>query len=593
MKTIKIFIALFTVTFLAACNDDFMERYPLDKITDQNFWKSESDLKKYVDTFYPSYVIGFGSGWQDNTLQPRGHNIAATVYGDVISDNAAPNSYSRVAANEYTAYLTGTSSSIGYSFSNIRSLNIFIENYDRADIDPSIKNNYLGEVLFFKAWDYFDKVKTWGEVPWLSHSLETNSEELQAPKTERKALLDSIISVLDEAISYLPPKGDEKNNRINREMALFLKARIGLYEGTFRKYHSLGLDADKFLNYTVEASEELINSGKFDLVQGNTDDVYYNLFATESYENNPEAILWRQYSTALTYGSAFSRYYTQNLRHQFGATRSLVDEYLCEDGLPIGTSSVFQGKSSLSEELKNRDPRLTQTIADFGTYNLAVNVSQGAENAPYPNLPGMGGNKTPTGYRVAKWWYNSEEDWNRTTNGQQAGLMWRYAEVLLNYAEAKYELGEITQDVIDQTINRLKERVAMPKLILGSEPSDSRLDNIYTNYVGYTPSPILREIRRERRVEMAFENTRWDDLVRWKAGKLLEVPVEGIKFNANEFPDIEVNKDIFLSEDGYILPYYQTLPEGRKWDDRQYLFPFALEELTLNKNLEQNDGWEK
>lgn len=589
----KICIALFTVASLAACNDDFMERYPLDKITDQNFWQSENDLKKYVNTFYPQYILGFGSGWQDNTIQPRGHNVAGTVYGDIITDNAAPLSYSKVAAGEYIAYLSGTSSSIGYDFKNVRSLNIFLENYDRAEIDESIKNAYLGEVLFFKAWDYFDKVKNWGEVPWLSHSLQTNSEELNDPKTERGALLDSIIYSLDKAISYLPNKGDEQNNRVNKEMALFLKARIGLYEGTFRKYHALGLDADKFLKYAVEASEELMNGGKYSLTQGDTDEVYYNLFATESYADNSEAILWRQYSTALTYGSAFSRYYTQNLRHQFGATRSLVDEYLCKDGLPIESSAVFQGKSSLSEELKNRDPRLTQTIADFGTYNLAIGVSQGAENAPYPNLQGMNGNKTPTGYRVAKWWYNSVEDWDRTTNGQQAGLMWRYAEVLLIYAEAKYELGEISQDVIDQTINELRDRVGMPKLVLGSEPADQRLDNIYAEYVGYTPEPILREIRRERRVEMAFENTRWDDLVRWKAGNLLEVPVEGIKFNQSEFPDLEIGKDIFLSDEGYILPYYETLPNGRKWEDHQYLFPFSLEELTLNKNLEQNEGWEK
>lgn len=586
------FLAFSTAVLFTSCNDDFMERYPLDRITDQNYWDTENDLQLYVNTFYPEYITGFGSAWQDGTIQPRGHNVAGTVYGDIITDNAAPNTYSSVAADEYISYLTSSSSGIGYNFTNIRRLNIFIENYDRAQIDQSIKNRYLGEVLFFKAWDYFDKVKNWGEVSWLVTSLETDSEELFAPRTPREELLDSIIYTIDKAIEYLPAKGSEQNNRVNKEMALFLKSRIGLYEGTFRKYHNLGLDANQFLRYTTEASESLMN-GQYSLAQGDKNSVYYNLFATESYSGNPEVILWREYSTALTYGSAFSRYFTQNQRHQFGATRSLVDEYLCDDGLTIDNSPSFEGKSSLSTELRNRDPRLTQTIADFGTYNLAVGTAQGAENAPMPNIPGLSGNKTPTGYRVAKWWYDSLIDWDRVTNGQQAGLMWRYAEVLLNYAEAKYELGEISQGVLDQTINLLRDRVEMPPLILGSEPVDTRLDNIYQTYVGAAINPTLREIRRERRVEMAFENTRWDDLVRWRAGELLEVPVHGIKFNQEEFPTVVVDRDVFLSSDGYIEPYRQTLPNGRKWDDRQYLFPFSLEELVINRQLEQNPGWDK
>ncbi len=583
---------------MSSCNDEFMERYPLDRITDQNYWLTENDLQLYVNAFYPSYVVGFGSVWQDGTVQPRGHNVAGTVYGDVMSDNGAPNGYNQYLADQYVSYLSAASTGTGYNFTNIRNLNIFIENYNRSAISQDLKNRYLGEALFFKAWDYFDKVKTWGEVPWLSRSLQTNSEELFAPKTPRGALLDSIVVSLDKAIQYLPAKGSEANNRINKEMALFLKMRVGLYEGTFRKYHKLSLDANTYLRHASDAAEQLMNGGKYSLVQGNHESVYNSLFATESYTGNTEAILWRQYSTSLTYGSAFSRYFTQNLRHQFGATRSLVDEYLCADGLPISNSPLFKGKDNLSTELQNRDPRLKQTIADFGTYNLATTVTQGTENRPYPNLPGTAGNKCPTGYRLAKWWYNSPTDWDRTTNGMQAGLMWRYAEVLLNYAEAKYELGEISQDVVDKTVNLLRKRVGMPELKLGAEPADPRLDQVYSTYVGYSIAPVLREIRRERRVEMAFENTRWDDIVRWRAGGLISVPVEGMKFNPADYPATSAlsrlvpGKDIFLTAEGYINPYAQTLPNGRKWNDRLYLFPFTLQELILNKSLTQNPGWD-
>ncbi|SMD04941.1 RagB/SusD family nutrient uptake outer membrane protein [Pedobacter nyackensis] len=573
------------------CKKDGLDRFPLDKITDLNFWKTENDLKLYVNSFYPTYVVGFGSGNADGTMQPYGVNVSTLVYGDLITDNAAPNGYSKVGTDEYIAYLSGANDLGGWKFEGIRSLNYFLDNYKRGNLSNDIVKPYLGEVYFFKAWDYFDKVKLFGDVPWLEHSLQTNSPELYAPRTPRAQVLDSVIMILDRAIEYLPAKGTEANNRLNKDMALFLKSRIGLYEGTYRKYHTaLGLDGSKFLNYAVQASEALLS--KYQLVQGDRNTVYNSLFATETYNANTEIILWRQYDGSLNYGAAFSRYFTQNQRHQFGATRSLVDDYLCSDGLSISTSPLFQGKGSIQSEMQNRDPRLTQTIANFGTYQLSSSTIMGSENAPTPNLPGMNGNKCPTGYRVAKWFYNNPADWNRVTNGQQAAPVFRFAEILLNYAEAKYELGQADQSVIDKTINKLRDRVGMAHLIVGSEPADPRLDAIYRTYVGGTINPLLREIRRERRIEMAFENTRWDDLMRWKAGKLIDVPIEGIKFVQSRFPKVVINKDVYLSADGYIIPYFKTLPNGRKFDEsKAYLFPIPIQDLLLNTNLKQNPNW--
>lgn len=593
-KNIKLFIlGIASGLILFSCKKDGIDRFPKDSITDLNFWKTENDLKLYVNSFYPTYVVGFGSVWADETVQPFGVNVGTLVYGDLVTDNAALNTYSKVGTDEYISYLSGANDSGGWKFEGIRSLNYFLDNYKRGNLPEAVVKPYLGEVYFFKAWDYFDKVKLFGDVPWLSHSLQTNAPELNAARTPRAQVMDSVIAILDQAIEYLPAKGAEKNNRLNKDMALFLKSRIGLYEGTYRKYHSnLGLDANKFLNYSVAASEALL--GKYTLMQGNHNTVYNSLFATESYTGNTEIILWREYSTDLAYGAAFSRYFAQNQRHQFGATRSLVDEYLCADGLTISTSPNFQGKGSIQSEMLNRDPRLAQTIANFGTYQLSATTIMGSENAPLPNLPGMNGNKCPTGYRVAKWFYNSPADWNRVTNGQQAAPVFRFAEILLNYAEAKYELGQADQAVIDQTINKLRDRVGMARLTVGNEPADPRLDAIYQTYVGGTIAPLLREIRRERRVEMAFENTRWDDLVRWKAGNLIDVPVEGIKFVQSQFPKVVVNKDVYLSADGYIMPYFRTLPNGRKFAaNKAYLFPIPIQDLLLNKNLKQNPNWKE
>ncbi|UCS95450.1 RagB/SusD family nutrient uptake outer membrane protein [Echinicola marina] len=591
MKKIYIVITCFA-GLLWGCNDEFMERYPLDQISDENFWRTEQDLELYCNNFYPTYIKGFGSGWGTNSVAPYGYN-EAIAYGDVITDNGAPQSYSKVTADQYNGHISGGSGSGGWSWSDMREFNYFLDNYQRGDIDPAVRNVYAGEILFFKAWDYFKKVKTFGDVPWLTHVVQTNSPELLAPRTPRAEVMDSVLHILDKAIGYLPEKGTEKPDRLNKDVALHLKSRICLYEGTYRKYHTeLGLDETKFLEEAVDAAEKLMG-GTYSLYStGDAVNDYNDLFATYSYDGNPEAILWKEYSEDLTMGVAFSRYYAQNLRHRHGATRSLVDEYLCEDGLPIAVSPLFMGKDSIQREMMNRDPRLPQTVANFGTYNLQAGV-QGANNAPKPNIPGLNGNKCPTGYRVAKWFLNDPADWDRVTNGMQAALVFRYAEVLLNYAEAKYELGQLDQAVLDETVNAIRERVDMPPLVMGNIPEDPIMDGNYATYCSYVPEPVLREIRRERRVELAFESFRWDDLMRWKAGRFLEIPVEGIKFVQEQFPTVVVDKDVFLSEDGYILPYYQTLPDGRKFDEeKQYLFPIPIEDLVLNQNLEQNPGWE-
>lgn len=593
MNKIKLhtYILLTFLFSLAGCNDSFLALSPVDKISDANYWKTPEDLKLYNNALYPTYVSGFGYDFADGTVAPYGINVSTIPYGDVITDNAAPNTYSRVTTNEYIAYLSGGSGSNGWNWANVRQLNFFLDNYSRVQGPAATINIYLGEIYFFKAMEYFQKVKTFGDVPWLNKALDTKSEELYAARTSREVVMDSVMNILNKAITFLPEKGKEEAGRVNKNAALFLKARIGLFEGTFRKYHNKG-DGTKFLKACTEACEAIMAKNVYRLYTTNKPEEDYNtLFAQTQYSTNPEIILYKEYSSTLNMGAAFSRYYAQNLRHQHGATRDLVDEYLCADGLPISQSPLYQGKSTLTKELTDRDPRLRQTICDYNTYQLRAGV-QGANNAPLPNIPGLSGNKCPTGYRVAKWFYNNPTDWDLVTLGQQACPIYRYAEVLLNYAEAKYELGEISQDVIDKTINVIRARVKMPALNMTKIPADEYLDNKILKYIGYKPAPILREIRRERRVEMAFENTRWDDLMRWKAGKFLEIPVEGFKFEQARFPTLKVDKDVFLSPEGYIKPYHQVLPNGRTWDDRQYLFPIPIEDLVLNPQLVQNPGWQ-
>lgn len=592
MRSKIITLVVFSI-ILFSCKKEFLDRFPLDSINDANFWATEQDLELYANNLYPQYIVGFGYGFGDATIQPYGYTQAAIAYGDVITDNAAPNSYSRVAANEYISHLSGTSGSGGWNFGNLRTINLFLENFRRANIPVSVQNIYGGEIYFFKAWDYFEKVKLFGDVPWLSTTLTSTSPELYSARTPRNIVMDSVLNILDTAIAWLPAKGKQKPDRLNKDHALFLKMRVGLHEGTYRKYHTeLNLDGAKFLQAAVNACEQLMAGGYSLKKTGDPAQVYNSLFAQETYRGNPEIILSKEYSQTLELGVAFSRYFAQNLRHQFGATRNFVDEYLCKDGLPISSSPLFLGKDSIQRELQNRDPRLSQTIANFGTYNLMSGV-QGANNAPKPNIPGLSGNKCPTGYRLAKWFYNSPADWDRVINGMQAAPVFRYAEVLLGYAEAKFELGQCDQAVINQTINVIRDRVGMPHLDIVAIAADPVLDGNYSTYCSYVPNSLLREIRRERRVEMAFENTRWDDLMRWKAGRFLEIPVEGMKFVQSQFPSVKIDKDVFLSSGGFLLPYAKTLPNGRKFDEtKQYLFPIPVEDLVLNPELKQNLNWQ-
>lgn len=592
MKSKIITLVVFS-TMLFSCKKEFLDRFPLDSINDANFWTTEQDLQLYANSLYPDYIVGFGYGFGDATIRPYGYTQAAIAYGDIITDNAAPQSYSQVAANEHIRHLSVSSGSDGWNFSNIRALNLFLENFRRTNISTELQNIYGGEIYFLKAWDYFEKVKLFGDVPWLTNTLNTESPELQAPRTPRAEVMDSVLAILNTAIEWLPAKGSENEDRINKDHALFLKMRIGLHEGTYRKYHTeLSLDGTQFLEAAVDACEQLMTGGYSLYKAGDPAQVYNSLFAQYSYKSNPEIILSKEYSESLELGVAFSRYFAQNLRHRFGATRNFVDEYLCKDGLPVSSSPLFLGRDSIQRELQNRDPRLSQTIANFGEYNLAPGV-MGANNAPKPNLPGLSGNKCPTGYRLAKWFLNDPADWQRVTNGMQAAPVFRYAEVLLGYAEAKFELGQCDQAVIDQTINVIRDRVEMPHLNIAAIAADPVLDGNYSTYCSYVPDPLLREIRRERRVEMAFENTRWDDLMRWKAGRFLEIPVEGMKFVQSQFPTVKIDKDVYLSSDGFILPYAKTLPNGRKFDEtKQYLFPIPVEDLVLNPQLEQNPGWQ-
>lgn len=629
MKISKYIFIIGLISLLTACNDDFMEKYPLDKITDENFWKSENDLKLYLNTLYPDYIIGHQSGWAQDRMYPLNIMGSPLMYGDVYSDNAIKTgSEDSRMAGEYVVP-TG-SGNTGWSWTNMRKINFFLSRYDRAELPEALKLQYAAEAWFFKAWDYFDKVLYFNDVPWLSRDLNTDSEELYAPRDSRETVMDSVLWCLNQAVAYLPEKGKEESGRLNKDQANFLKARICLFEGTYRKYHTelnLQSSANKFLQEAVTACEALL--GKYSLYnKGNLP--YWNMFAAINISDNPEIILARTYIEGEV-GHAAQRYFDQNNsnRQAQGATRGLVDEYLCIDGQPIYTggtdgsyipNSHFLGYGKWTE-LENRDPRLTQTICRPGEHKTIYQggiVSLENNGITYPTLSYNESGSCVTGYYIIKHWMGDVVEQDRVTNGIQSAIMFRYAEILLNYAEAKYELnGTLSQADIDLTINALRQRAGFDfdtyptaRLVAGNEPEDPRLDKIYREKLDYTVSPLLREIRRERRVELAIENSRYRDLMRWKGGNLFSVPLRGMNFLAVESlydgtntskpeiaPKTVLGTNVWVDEKGFIIcypksPYVNTVNGVLPWDDYRYYFPIPKEELTLNPQLVQNPGWE-
>lgn len=560
MKTLKYF-GIFMIVSLSSCNDDFMDRYPLDSSSDETFWQKPSDLESYSNRFYSSLV-----------------NPAEFRSFDNQSDSKVPSSPNSFLYNEYVVPTSGGGWSSA-DWANIRAANYFLVRYPSVEGDQAQINSYVGEVRFFRALDYFRKVKRFGDVPWLNKDLQTDDTEiLYQARDSRELVVDSIIADLDYANEHLQEKG-EVFGRIHTDAAKALKARVALYEGTYRKYQGVG-DPEALLQEAKNTALSLIQSGNYSLYQtGNPEMDYYNLFIQEDLTGNSEAILSRSFIADIQ---------THDVTRQMeqaatGFSKDMVESYLSDDGLPIALSDRYLGDASLEEEIQNRDPRLAQTIDNK---SLPFKIDN-AGNPVYNELPIIDPNDCTTGYCVMKFHSPEEEQWN--ANQATTDLfIFRYAEILLIYAEAVTELGEVTQDDLDISVNKLRDRVGMPHLTVDV----GFVDPDWSNY-GYEISPLLHEIRRERRVELAAEGFRWDDIVRWAAGELIEDPdsVLGMRISPEMAEQYGSRVDnVILTGDRLIDVYPGRGP--RVWDDRLYLYPLPIQELTLNPDLDQNPGWD-
>lgn len=578
MKLKQLTYILFYSLVLVSCEKGYLDRQPEANISPDGYFRTEKDLELYTNSFYDALPSAEG------------------VYNEDV-DNIVKNALSETLTGLRQVPVTGG----GWTWNQLRNINYFLENYNKV-VPEAQAAKHAATAKFFRAYFYFDKVKRFGDVPWYSRSLNPNDEELLMKSRDSRVLVvDSIIADLDYAIKYLPAtKSDEK---ITKWTALALKSRVALFEGTFRKYHkNLNLPkVTELLTNAADAAKEIMNANQYSLYQGNGTTGYAELFS--SVNSIPqEVILARKFSTALQIFHNVNYYTITASYGKPGLNKSLVNTYLMSDGSRFTDKSNYETMPFV-EEVKNRDPRLSQTIRTSGYKRI------GTTNTIAPNF-----GHSVTGYHVTKFVGDVKYDsYNISENDMP---IFRYAEVLLNYAEAKAELGNLTQDDINISIKLLRDRVKMPNLILSSANAtpDPYLQDQYKNVVGNNAGVIL-EIRRERRIELVMESFRWDDLMRWKEGHLLTRKFKGMYFpstgkfdlNGDGVEDLWIYEGSRPSQSGIQLLKLGSeilLENGNSGnvvvnghinkvfnEDKDYLYPLPIQELQLNSNLTQNPGW--
>jgi len=565
MKTIyiKLFVWAIPVVCLLGCTKD-LDLSPKDTVSDASFWMTASDFQKAANALYATLP-----GWANFDTD-----------SDITFTN--PNSVSN-------SMLTtpDTDGNWNNPYTRIRNCNNLLEKISESKLGSAI-NVYASEAKFFRAYNYWMLYRLYGGVPLVTKVLDINSEELYGTRNSAKETVDFILQDLKEAVNDLPEESDvpaTSKGRITKGACNALRARVALYEGTWRKFRNES-DASSYLDIAIESANTIINSNQYSLFTAYGADSYRLLFIDEG-DNAPECILDRRYeryvqphSYPTTYGQVGS---------STNPTKKLADMYLCTDGLPIDKSPLFQGYQMRVSEYENRDPRMTQTILIPGTAIYQV-LQQTTPLESWPFYPQRIYN---TGYMIYKYLPQNPDYLIPPNHSQQTYDLHiiRYAEVLLILAEATYEKNDaISDDILDKTINLLRKRAGL----------EVSLTNAFVSTNGLN---MREEIRRERTVELAIEGFRWDDLRRWKTAETeLTQAVRGIKIVDSEWNQPIIvgtdNKNPYLTDDwqkrtdagGFIIA--EEASARSLFDpNRNYLYPLPAKEIQLNPNLQQNPGW--
>jgi hypothetical protein len=589
MKLKSIIFSILGSLFIYGCN---LEEFPEATTTKGPIFGSESGLILYTNSFY-------------NIL--NGKNLHRA---DAISDYLCrKDSPAFITPGNFSAEVSS-----GWSWSDLRNINYFIANCNDPKLSVSIRNNYLGIARFFRAWFYFEKVKRFGNVPWIGKPLDVSDKELLFKSQDsRKLIIDSIIADLNFASENITSKSENTRSLITKYVAYAFLARGCLYEGTYRKYHTqLGLTStsNALLEQAATAAKKVMDEGGYKLYDGAGIDKSYRQVFINPAPISTEVMLSAVCDLALNNLNDANWYWTSGTYgDKANFIRSFINTYLKIDGTPYTNDPSYK-TMLFKDEVKGRDKRLQQTIRT-GDYKR---INNGILEAAPPLF-----SYTFTGYQPIKWTLDDMYYDTRDLNINSVSIF-RYAEVLLILAEAKAELGTITDAEWAATVGLLRKRAG----ITGGISSKPTVVDPYlkSTYFPELNDATLLEIRRERGIELCLEGFRFDDLIRWRKGKLLEM-----EWNGMYVPSLDTPLD--LNEDGKLdVAFFKKLPTKvagvtyvevsslisgkpnsqllknsdngeltwlnnivRKFDDKHYLYPIPAGDMITNPNLKQNPGW--
>ena len=586
-----IFAGLVVLT-MASCN---MDLYPEDQLSTATYFTSETALQQYSNYFYRMMPD------PETMYAEEGEHFVAPVPNDLIRGIRDIHSGEAYWSKD--------------TWRNLRKVNYLLENANQCT-DVSARNHYRGVAYFFRAYFYFDMLRHFGAVPWYDKTINADDEEaLKKPRDSREIIIRHIVEDLDSAYVLLP--SIKTTGEVNAYTALALKSRACLFEGTFRKYHagtvfngagniySEQLPWDELLQLAADASLQLMQEGGYSLYSTGAEP-YRNLFAT--LVPRDEEVIWaRYYSKDLDIKHNAQGW---SVARQTGFTKRHADLYLMKDGTRFTDIQDFDTITYI-DVFTNRDPRMAQTIHAPGY------IQMGADKSYPVNLQ-----MSYTGYKYIK--YIMEPSYNNWDGSVCVMPIFRLAEIYLNYAEAKAELGTLTQSDLDMSVNLLRDRVGMAHLSLAA--ANAAPDAYLTSDNGYGFSnPVLLthpnkgvvlEIRRERMVETPLEGLHLWDILRWREGHLFTLDRKGLYFPGEGKYDLTgdgkanillsptkksggigvtclvFDQDITLSNgtSGNMMAYKDMILQ---WDeDKDYLWPIPITDRTMTMGaLTQNPGW--
>lgn len=561
-----------------------LDKQPLAQMSPENFFSTENELEAFSNTFYTVFPsTDLYSESVDNVIglelseEVRGARVIPASGGD-------------------------------WTWGTLRDVNTMLGNIDNCE-DEEVRMRYEGLARFFRAYFYFEKVRKFGDVPWYDKELSSTDSDLYKPRDSRELVMQNLLADLDFAIEHLPSK--KSLYTVTKWTALALKSRACLFEGTFRKYHGITIEGGKdwqwYLEECADASYEFIASSGYSIYKvGGTSAAYRNLFVSVDAAQT-EVILARDYNKSLNVVHN-SNYRTMSASFgRPGITRKIIASYLMANGNRFTDNPAWE-KMEFVEETKNRDPRLSQSIRTPGYKRIGGSV----ELAPDFS-------SCVTGYQPTKYVGSSAHDgYNKAYLDL---IIFRAAEVYLNYAEAKAELGTLTQTDLGYSISKIRDRVGMPELKMDAANAtpDPFLMSRATGYVNVSGANtgVILEIRRERTIELLGEGHRFFDMVRWKEGKAFEQPLLGMYFpgpgeydlNDDGINDVhlykgktpstttsklllKIDQDVLLTDGdkGCISPHKGNT--GRWNENRDYLYPIPTDDRSLTGGaLLQNPGW--